>query len=89
MAVILESPPYMPINPEEREIWTILTMIGFYCVKLITYEKNVQVVFTHKPWLKKEGSNVEKAEVLDLTWAFRETDGIALELVRKVLTFEK
>jgi hypothetical protein len=71
MAILLESPPYMPLNPEEREIWTILVMLGYYHVKLIKYEKNVQVVFTHKPWLKSEGSNVEKAEVIDLRWAFR------------------
>ena len=79
----------MPLNPEEREIWTILVMLGYYHVKLIKYEKNVQVVFTHKPWLKKEGSNVEKAEVLDLTWAFFEKQGVALDLVRKVFAEQK
>jgi hypothetical protein len=84
MAVILESPPYMPINPDEREIWTILNILGYYHVKLIKYEKHVQVVFTHKPWLKSEGSNVEKGEVLDLRWAFRETEGVALGLVKRV-----
>lgn len=85
MAIIHESPPYMPIALEDREIWTILTMLGYYHVKLIKYEKNVQVVFTHKPWLKKEGSDVEKAEVLDLRWAFKDTMGAALPLVKQVL----
>ena len=84
MAILNESPPWMPIATQNREIWTILTMLGYYHVKLIKYEEHVQVVFTHKPWLKSEGSNVEKAEVLDLRWAFREMEGAALPLVRKV-----
>jgi len=84
MTNLLESPPFMPIEPEAREIWAMLNLLGYYHVKIIKYEKNVQVVFTHKPWLKKEGSNVEKCEVLDLTWAFREIGpGVAEELVRK------
>lgn len=84
MAILNESPPYMPIALEDREIWTILNMLGYYHVKLIKYVKNEQVVFTHKPWLKSEGSNVEKAEVLDLRWAFKDTMGAALPLVKKV-----
>lgn len=84
MAIILESPPYCPIDDEAAEIWAILNMLGYYHVKIIKYEKHVQVVFTHKPWLKNEGSNVEKAEVLDLRWAFRHLEGVALPLVRKV-----
>lgn len=84
MAIILESPPYCPLNDDDAEIWAILNMLGYYHVKLIKYEKHKQVVFSHKPWLKSEGSNVEKCEVLDLTWAFRDLEGVALSLVKKV-----
>lgn len=83
MAVILESPPYCPMDDNDCEIWAILNMLGYYHVKLIKYEKHVQVVFSHKPWLKSEGSNVEKCEVLDLRWAFPEQKDL-LPLVRKV-----
>lgn len=69
MAILNESPPYMPIAYVDREIWALLVGLGYYHVKLIKYEKGVQVVFTHKPWLKSEGSNVEKCEVIDLRWA--------------------
>ena len=85
MAILNESPPYMPIAYEDREIWAILVGLGYYHVKLIKYEKGVQVVFTHKPWLKSEGSNVEKAEVIDLRWAMEELPlGVALPLVKKM-----
>ena len=83
MAIILESPPYCPLDDDDAEIWAILNMLGYYHVKLIKYEKHVQVVFSHKPWLKSEGSNVEKCEVLDLRWAFPEQREF-LPLVRKV-----
>ena len=71
MANLVESPPFMPMDDDACEIWAILQMLGYYHVKIIKYEKHVQVVFIHKPWLKSEGSNVEKAEVHDLRWAFR------------------
>ena len=75
----------MPIGREEREIWAILVGLGYYHVKLIRYEKDVQVVFTHKPWFKSEGSIVEKCEVIDLRWAMEESPfGAALPLIRKV-----
>jgi hypothetical protein len=42
-------------------------------------------VFSHRPWLKSEGSNVEKCEVIDLRWAMDELPlGVAMPLVRKV-----
>lgn len=84
MAVILESPPYCPLDDDTAEIWAILNMLGYYHVKIIKYVKHEQVVFSHKPWLKIEGSNVEKCEVLDIRWAFRHLEGAALPLVRKV-----
>lgn len=85
MAILNESPPWMPIAYADREIWALLTGLGYYHVKLIKYEKGVQVVFSHKPWLKSEGSNVEKCEVIDLRWAMDELPlGVAMPLVRKV-----
>jgi len=84
IANLLESPPYMPINRDEREIWALLNGLGYYHVKLIKYEKGVQVVFTHKPWLKDEHSNVAKAEVVDLRWAMDELPlGVTKPLAEK------
>lgn len=85
MSNLVEPPPYMPIAYVDREIWALLTGLGYYHVKLIKYEQGVQVVFTHKPWLKSEGSNVEKSEVIDLRWAMDELPlGVAMPLVKKV-----
>lgn len=84
IAMLNESPPYMPINRDDREIWALLTGLGYYHTNLIKYEKGVRVVFTHKPWLKSEGSKMEKAEVIDLRWAMEELPlGVAMPLVEK------
>ena len=84
MAILNEAPPYMPIDRETREIWSILVGLGYYHVKIIQYQKGIQVVFSHKPWLKSEGSNVEKCEVIDLRWAMEELPlGVAMPLVKK------
>lgn len=84
-SLVTHSPPFMPINPEEREIWAILNALGYNHVKLIHYQKNVRVVFSHKPWLKSRCSSVEECEVLDLTWAFHETRQEELPMAKKVI----
>ncbi len=86
MALIVESPPYMPMDRDTREIWAILVGLGYYHVKIIDYKKGQQLAFQHKPWLKSEGSNVWKCEVINLNWAMDELPlGIAMPLVKKVL----
>ncbi len=85
MAILNESPPFMPIDPETREIWAILVGLGYYHVRIISYKKGHELVFEHKPWLKSEGSNIWKGEVINLDWAMRELPlGVALPLVKKV-----
>lgn len=84
MAMLNESPPFMPLDRETREIWALLVGLGYYHVKIIKYEKGKEIVFTHKPWLKSEGSNVEKGEVINIQWAMDELPlGVAMPLVRK------
>lgn len=85
MANLNEAPPYMPINKDEREIWAILVGLGYYHVRLISYKKGQELVFEHKPWLKSEGSDVWKGEVINLNWAMDELPlGVAMPLVKEV-----
>jgi len=84
-AILQEPPPYMPINRDDREIWALLLGLGYNHVKLIKYEKGVEIVFTHKPWLKSDNSNVEKSEVIDLRWAMDELPlGMAKPLIERM-----
>jgi hypothetical protein len=59
--------------------------LGYYHVNIIRYEEGHEIVFTHKPWLKSEGSNVQKGEVINLDWAMDELPlGVAMPLIQKV-----
>ena len=81
MAILNESPPFMPIGFREREIWAILLELcpELKNLKIVGYEacKSITIAGLY------EGEPVEKK--VDISWAFKnESFGVALDLVRKV-----
>lgn len=81
MAELHYSPPFMPLDIEAREIWTILVELGFDPVRIIKYEPHKSLTFVYRPC---PNSVLKVEKTIDLSWAFRDTDGVALPLVRKV-----
>ena len=89
MTNLLESPPYMPLNRDDREIWALLVGLGYHHAKIIKYTKGKEVVFAYKPFLKSKIKCFdEQSVIVDLRWAFQKTKD-PLPLVRKVFADQK
>jgi hypothetical protein len=80
MSILLESPPYCPIDEEERQIWALLVGFGYKYVKILRYFPKKLVEFEYVP---NVNFKTKKIEIIDMSWAFRD-DLSALDLVRKV-----
>jgi hypothetical protein len=80
MSILLESPPYCPIDEEERQIWALLVGLRYHNVKIFRYFPKALVEFEYIPHID---TNTKKREIIDISWAFKD-DLSPLDLVRKV-----
>lgn len=80
MAILLESPPYCPLDEGERQIWALLVGLGYHNVRILRYFPKALVEFEYVPHID---TNTKKREIIDIAWAFKD-DLNSLDLVRKV-----
>ena len=81
MAILLESPPFMPIDERTREIWAMLLDFcpNLFNIKIVKYEPKKSITISGDYF----GEFIEKT--VDIMWAFRETPKIDIgKLMEKI-----